>query len=115
MKRPVNFETIDAVDFEIYGHSFHTDLDGLQNKEKSSWVWVFPDGGILGDYVVLFELKWEHDCYSMKKCVLGEGTTGDYIFQDNFISTKWIKTKDTFVEYISRLIASEIKVGTFQN
>ena len=35
MKRPVNFETIDAVDFEIYGHSFHTDLDGLQNKEKS--------------------------------------------------------------------------------
>ena len=54
MKRPVNFETIDAVDFEIHGHSCHTDLDKLQNKEKNSWVWVFPDGGILGDYVVLF-------------------------------------------------------------
>ena len=115
MKRPVNFETIDAADFEIYGHSFHTDLDQLQNKEKSSWVWVFPNGGILGDYVVLFELKWEHDCYSMKKCVLGEGNTGDYIFQDNWISAKWIKTKDDFVEYLKRLISSEIKVGTFQN
>ena len=34
MKRPVNFETIDRVDFEIHGHSFHTDLDQLQNKEK---------------------------------------------------------------------------------
>ena len=31
MKRPVNFETIDAVDFEIHGHSCHTDLDKLQN------------------------------------------------------------------------------------
>ena len=36
MKRPVNFETIDAVDFEIHGHNFHTDLDLLQNKEKNS-------------------------------------------------------------------------------
>ena len=115
MKRPVNFETIDAVDFEIHGHSFYIDLDQLQNKEKSSWVWVFPNGGILGDYVVLFELKWEHDCYSMKKCVLGEGTTGDYIFQDNWISEKWIKTKDECIEYIKRLISSEIKVGVFKN
>ena len=115
MRRPKNFETIDAVDFEIHGHSFHTDLDQLQNKEKSSWVWVFPHGGILGDYVVLFELKWEHDCYSMKKCVLGEGTTGDYIFQDNWISTKWIKTKDDFMEYIKRLIISEVEIGKFKN
>ena len=115
MKRPVNFETIDAVDFDTMGISFYTDLDGLQNKEKSSWIWVFPHGGGLGDYVVLFELKWEHDCYSMKKCVMGEGTTGDYIFQDNFLSTKWIKTKDTFVSHMAKTIADEIRVGTFQN
>ena len=115
MRRPVNFETIDAVDFEIHGHSFHTDLDQLQNKEKSNWVWVFPSGGILGDYVVLFELKWEHDCYSMKKCVLGEGNTGNYIFQDNWISTKWIKTKDDFVNHIQSTIEKEMSVGTFEN
>jgi hypothetical protein len=115
MKRPKNFETIDGIDFELMGHSFCIDLDHLQNKKESSWVWVMPTGSILGDYVVLFELKWEHDCYSMKKCVLGEGTTGNYIFQDNWISAKWIKTKDDFMEYIKRLITSEIKVGTFQN
>ena len=115
MKRPVNFETIDSVDFEINGVPFYTDLDNLQNKKETSWVWVFCNGQLLGDYAVLFELKWEHDCYSMKKCVLGEGTIGDYIFQDNWISTKWIKTKDEFVEYIKRLIISEIKVGNFQN
>jgi hypothetical protein len=115
MRRPKNFEKIDAVDFEIHGHSFHTDLDLLQNKEKSSWVWVFPHGGILGDYVVLFELKWEHDCYSMKKCVLGEGNTGNYVFQDHWISPNIIKTKDDFTNHIQTVIENEMRVGTFQN
>ena len=115
MRRPKNFETIDAVDFEIHGHNFHTDLDQLQNKEKSNWVWVFPNGGILGDYVVLFELKWEHDCYSMKRCILGEGNTGNYIFQDNYLNKDILKTKDEFVSYIKRVIENEMRVGTFQN
>lgn len=112
MKRPINFETIDAVDFEIHGHSFHTDLDGLQNKEKSNWLWVY---GVLGDYVVLFELKWEHDCYSMKRCVLGEGNTGNYIFQDNWLRRDIIKTKDDFINHIQSTIEKEMSVGTFQN
>ena len=115
MKRPVNFETIDRTDFEIMGNSFYTDLDNLQNKQKSSWVWVFPNGSILGDYVVLFEMKWEHNCYSMKKCVLGEGTTGDYIFQDHWINKNVIETKDRFVRYIASKIEAEINAGTFQN
>lgn len=115
MKRPVNFDKIDSIDFEMLGNSFYFDLDQQNDKNESSWVWVFCNGQILGDYAILFELKWEHNCYSMKKCVLGEGTMGDYIFQDNWISTKWIKTKDEFVEYIKRLITSEIKVGNFQN
>jgi hypothetical protein len=115
MKRPVNFERIDSTDFDTMGISFSIDLDRLQNKEKSSWIWVFPNGSALGDYVVLFELKWEHDCYSMKKCVMGEGTTGDYIFQDDLIHPKWMKTKDTFVEYIANCISTEIRMGTFQN
>ena len=44
MKRPVNFETIDSVDFEINGVPFYTDLDNLQNKKETSWVWVFCNG-----------------------------------------------------------------------
>jgi hypothetical protein len=115
MKRPVNFETINGIDFEMMGHSFHTDLDDLQNKKESSWLWVMPSGSILGDYVVLFELKWEHDCYSMKKCVLGEGSTGNYIFQDHWISKQIIETKDLFFEHIQTTILNEIKTGTFQN
>ena len=115
MKRPINFERIDNTDFDTMGISFSIDLDRLQNKKESSWIWVFPNGSALGDYVVLFELKWEHDCYSMKKCVMGEGTTGDYIFQDDLIHPKWMKTKDTFVEYIANCISTEIRMGTFQN
>lgn len=115
MKRPVNFETIDRIDFELMGHSFYTDLDALQNKKESSWVWVFPNGGILGDYVVLFEMKWEHDCYSMKKCVLGEGTTGDYIFQDKLIQKGFVTSKDECVNHMKWIIGQEINAGTFQN
>ena len=89
MKRPENFETIDRVDFNIEGYDFYFDVDNLQNKKQSSWLWVFCNGQILGDYCVKFELKWEHNCFSMKKCVLGEGDTGDYIFQDNLIYT-WL-------------------------
>ena len=114
MRRPKNFETIDAVDFKIHGHAFHTNLDLSQNLQKSNWVWVFPDGGILGNYVVLFELKWEHDCYSMKRCVLGEGDAGDYIFQDHWISGKFIKTKDEFVSHMKSRIEHEMSGGTFQ-
>jgi hypothetical protein len=51
----------------------------------------------------------------MKKCVLGEGTIGNYIFQDDLIHPKWMKTKDTFIQYISKCISNEIKDGTFQN
>jgi hypothetical protein len=78
-------------------------------------VWVFPNGGILGDYVVLFELKWEHECYSMKKCILGEGNTGDYIFQDHLLSSDMIQTKDEFVSHIKWMIKEEMRLGTFQN
>ncbi len=115
MKRPVNFETIDAVDFEMLGNYFYTDLDNLQNKKESSWVWVFCNGQILGDYAILFELKWEHNCYSMKKCVLGEGTTGDYIFQDNLLTTDMVKTKDIFTTHISKVISKAIGLMKFQN
>ena len=115
MRRPKNFETIDAVDFDTMGISFHTDLDLLQNKEKSNWVWVFPHGAGLGDYVVLFELKWEHDCYSMKKCILGEGNTGNYIFQDNWLRRDIIKTKDDFINHIQLAIEEQMGRGTFQN
>lgn len=115
MRRPVNFEKIDRVDFELLGNSFYTDLDSLQNKKESSWVWVFCNGQILGDYAILFEFKWEHNCYSMKKCVLGEGTTGDYIFQDNLLNKDVVKTKNEFVSYISRAVVNEIKAGQFEN
>jgi hypothetical protein len=51
----------------------------------------------------------------MKKCILGEGNTGNYIFQDNWLKRDIIKTKDDFVSHIARTIADEMNVGTFQN
>jgi hypothetical protein len=51
----------------------------------------------------------------MKKCVLGEGSTGNYIFQDHLLSSDMMQTKDEFVSHIARTIADEMSVGTFQN
>jgi hypothetical protein len=46
---------------------------------------------------------------------LGEGTTGDWIFQDNMLYDHMVKSKDDFVKYLQRLVSSEIKVGVFKN
>jgi hypothetical protein len=51
----------------------------------------------------------------MKKCILGEGNTGNYIFQDHLLSSDMMQTKDEFVSHIARTIADEMNVGTFQN
>jgi hypothetical protein len=51
----------------------------------------------------------------MKKCILGEGNTGNYIFQDNWLKRDIIKSKDTFVSHIAKTITDEMNVGTFQN
>jgi hypothetical protein len=51
----------------------------------------------------------------MKKCVLGEGTTGEYIFQDNLLTTDMIKTKDIFTTHISKVISKAIGLMKFQN
>jgi len=51
----------------------------------------------------------------MKKCVLGEGNTGNYIFQDHLLSSDMMQTKDEFVSHIKWIIEQEMRVGTFQN
>ena len=51
----------------------------------------------------------------MKKCVLGEGNTGNYIFQDHLLSSDMMQTKDEFVAHIKWIIGEEMRVGNFQN
>jgi hypothetical protein len=115
MKRPENFQKIDRVDFELEGYQFYFDFDNLQNKKQSNWVWVFCNGPLLGDYCVKFEFNWEMDCFSMKKCVLGEGDMGEYIFQDNLLTTDVVKTKDTFVINMGNFIQESISLMKFAN
>ncbi len=115
MKRPENFSKIDRVDFELEGYQFYFDFDNLQNKKQSNWVWVFCNGPLLGDYCVKFEFNWEMDCFSMKKCVLGEGDMGEYIFQDNLLTSDMVKTKDTFVINMGKFIKKSISLMKFAN
>ena len=115
MKKPENFSKIDGVDFDIDGNSFYFEIDNLQNKEKSNWVWVFCNGPILGEYCIKFELKWEMNCFSMKRCVLNQGDIGDYIFVDNLLTTDMVKTKNEFVIHMGKIISKSIRLNKFQN
>jgi hypothetical protein len=51
----------------------------------------------------------------MKKCVLGEGDMGEYIFQDNLLTTDVVKTKDTFVINMGNFIQESISLMKFAN
>ena len=115
MNKPINFETVDRVDLELQGNPFYFDVDHMQNYQHSNWVWVFCNGPLLGDYCVKFELKWEHNCISMKKCVLGEGDIGEYIFQDNLLSTDMVTSKNTFIIQMGKFIQKAITLNKFNN
>jgi hypothetical protein len=51
----------------------------------------------------------------MKKCVLDEGDIGDYLFQCNLVKTDMIKTKDDFINHISKVILNAMELNHFKN
>jgi len=51
----------------------------------------------------------------MKKCVLGEGDTGEYIFQDNLLTSDMVISKYTFVIHMSKFIQKAITLNKFKN
>jgi hypothetical protein len=51
----------------------------------------------------------------MKKCVLGEGDIGEYIFQDNLLSTDMVTSKNTFIIQMGKFIQKAITLNKFKN
>jgi hypothetical protein len=114
MKKPINFETLHASTFMIKGHSFYTEIDTNSAPDETR-LWIYGHGSVLGDYCTLFELDWMKNYYSMKKCVLDQGDIGDYLFQCNLLKTDMIKTKDDFINHISKVILNAMELNHFKN
>lgn len=114
MKKPINFDKVNSITFKIKNDSFYTEVDPTSGPDESR-LWIYGHGSVLGDYCTLFEFDWTKDYYSMKKCILDNGSYGDYLFQCNLINMNMVKTKDDFVTHISKVILNAIELDHFKN
>ncbi len=114
MKKPINFDKVNSITLKIKDDRFYTEVDPSSGPDESK-LWIYGHGNALGDYCTLFELDWAKNYYSMKKCVLNEGDIGDYLFQCNLLNMNMVKTKDDFINHISKVILNAIELHHFKN
>ena len=81
MKKPVNFIKVDNEQIIVGNKKLTIDI-------CTGGFFVMPNDTTDWNNVVLFEMDWENEQYNVKICVLGEGTIGNYIFQDDLIHPK---------------------------
>jgi hypothetical protein len=92
MKVPQNFSNIDRLRFSIDMYEFYLEPDGYVNGS----VWVFPQA-VSADMCLLFEIDWDINKFSVKRCILGDGTNGDYVIFAEPLEKKNVITKTTFI------------------
>jgi hypothetical protein len=99
MKVPQNFNNIDRLKFSIDTYTFYLEPDGYVNGS----VWVFPEAAS-ADMCLLFDIDWDINKFSVKKCKLGDGTWGDYVIIDEPLQKKNLITKTTFINNFIKVI-----------
>jgi len=99
MKVPKNFSNIDRLKFSIDTYTFYLEPDGYVNGSA----WVFPFGES-ADMCLLFEIDWAINKFSVKRCILGDGTNGDYVILSEPLEKKNVITKTTFVNNFIKVI-----------
>jgi hypothetical protein len=92
MKVPQNFTNIDRLKFSIDTYTFYLEPDG----DVNGFVWVFPVA-TSADMCLLFEIDWAINKFSVKRCILGDGTHGDYVILSEPLEKKNVITKTTFI------------------
>ncbi len=94
MRKPENFYKIDNETITIGSQPVTIDV----SKEG---FFVTQCGGLNHwNNVVLFEMDWEKDQYSIKICVLGEGTDGWYLHEKLPIPKSLMRTISSFKEFV---------------
>lgn len=111
MAKPKNFAKIDDVRFHIDETEFRIELDIMNDNN----VWVFEQlsDKMLQHHCVYFRIDWNQFKIDMRRCVLGEGDTGNDIFKGALIEPLNYQTKDTFLNLLSSYIKNAYHAGKF--
>lgn len=85
---------------------------------SSNAIWIFDNdrgSGIQGDYCTLMTIDWESNSFDLRKCVLGQGLTGQNIHNKLTLPIRRCKTKSEFLNFVTELIENEAMKRTFKN
>jgi hypothetical protein len=96
MKVPQNFSRIHKSKFSIDGIDTYTFYLEPDNGNFVGSAWVFPQWES-ADMCLLFEIDWAMNKFSVKRCIIGDGTNGDYVILSEPIQKKNVITKTTFI------------------
>ena len=98
MKLPENFKKIDQEKFSIGAYNFYLEQDETYN----GYVFVFPGAGNSLEHCLWFQIDWNQNKYSVRKCELGLGTAGSDLILDEPFQRKLVITKTTFINNFIR-------------
>ena len=117
MRKPENFEKIDDKQFHYGNCKFKIEEDwNSKTGATYSELYIFElqSNKSLGDYCAVFMIHWDLETFTLRKCVLGQGLTGEDIFTLPIPKNK-CKTLQSFLDLIKETIVEQIKLGSFSN
>lgn len=99
MKIPENFKKlIHQKELTIDGTKFY--LDCCNQKEGSVWLFEMDSNKtytLLKGNTLYFMFDWKNQTYTVRKCVLGEGTTGTDIAKNCIFDKREVQSLQRFI------------------
>jgi hypothetical protein len=94
---------------------FHFEV-GMNSTDTTTELWVFDEiGKYMGDYCTLFTIDWKNNQYYARKCVKGDGYSGEDITGVFYISRSVCESMNSFIEHIKDNILKFSKLYLYLN
>jgi len=113
MKRPVNFEKVDHLEFKHLGIKWEIRIADEGDKVLFDRVFLMPDDAAKFGRVFMIELLWQAGKIDVTMPLWGEGANGPYIKNYQF-STKEVRTQEDFIKSMKMIISSIIDTYSFE-
>lgn len=97
MNIPENFGKINDTTFTVNGIKFRIETDSMQRGN----VWIFEDANDSNkafSNCLLFYFNWSTQSYIIRRCELGNGSTGDDIVGSTTFTKEFVRSKTAFVD-----------------
>lgn len=91
MKIPENFNKLDELKFDFNEFQFHIQVDWTYD----GYIWIFPT---YDRDCLWFQIDWNQNKYTVRKCKKGNGTDGDDIIYHESIPKGCVASMNTFID-----------------